>query len=240
MPKESRRARGERAAAILAGLAELYPDSRCSLTHDGPLQLLVATVLSAQCTDAAVNRATPALFARFRTAQDYADASQEEMEQALRTINFFRNKAKSLIGLGRALVERHRGEVPVDLHALTALPGVGRKTANVVLGVGFGIAHGVVVDTHVKRIAARLGLTAQEDPEKVERDLLALLPVEERVVFTHRVIDHGRAVCTARRAFCETCTLAALCPSSPLHAPRRAPPKRTAAGSISARKPTPA
>jgi endonuclease-3 len=242
LPRESRQARRARAEAILSRLADTYPESRCSLDHENPLQLLVATVLSAQCTDAAVNRATPALFARFRTAQDYADATQEEMEQVVRSINFFRNKAKALIGLGRALVENHGGEVPVDLEALTALPGVGRKTANVVLGVGFGIAQGVVVDTHVKRIAFRLGLTAREEPEHVEQDLLALLPADARIVFTHRMIDHGRAVCTARRAFCETCTLAEVCPSSPINAkPKRARaaagPKRRAVGTPSGRVP---
>jgi endonuclease III len=215
LPRESKRARRERTARILDGLAALYPDSRCSLDHADPLQLVVATVLSAQTTDAAVNRVTPALFARFRTAADYAEASQEEMEEYLKTLNFFRNKSRSLIGLGRALVERHGGEVPPDMDALTQLPGVGRKTANVVLGVGFGIAEGVVVDTHVKRIAFRLGLTREEDPEKIERDLLEVLPPEARVIFTHRVIDHGRAVCTARRAFCERCTLAPLCPTAP-------------------------
>lgn len=221
MPRESRKARRERVARILGELASLYPDSRCSLDHATPLQLVVATVLSAQTTDAAVNRVTPALFARFRTAQDFAEATQEEMEEHLKTLNFFRNKSRSLIGLGRTLVERHGGEVPAELDALTQLPGVGRKTANVVLGVGFGMAEGVVVDTHVKRIAARLGLTREEDPEKVEQDLLQVLQMPERVIFTHRIIDHGRAVCTARRAFCERCTLAPLCPSAPeaYHAP---------------------
>ncbi|HEX5868791.1 MAG TPA: endonuclease III, partial [Longimicrobium sp.] len=215
MPRESKKARRERVASILAGLASLYPDSRCSLDHANPLQLVVATVLSAQTTDAAVNRVTPALFARFRTAQDFADATQEEMEDHLKTLNFFRNKSKALIGLGRALVERHGGQVPMDMDELTQLPGVGRKTANVVLGVGFGMAEGVVVDTHVKRIAARLGLTREEDPEKVEQDLLQVLAMADRVIFTHRVIDHGRAVCTARRAFCERCSLAPLCPTAP-------------------------
>jgi endonuclease-3 len=162
-----------------------------------------------------VNRVTPGLFARFRTAADYAAASQEEMEEQIRAINFFRNKSKALIGLGRALVERHGGEVPRGMDELTALPGVGRKTANVVRGIAFGEADGVVVDTHVKRIAFRLGLTREEDPERVERDLLGLLPYEARVVFTHRVIDHGRAVCTARKAFCDRCTLAEHCPSAP-------------------------
>jgi endonuclease III len=215
LPRESRKARRERVASILKELASLYPDSRCSLDHETPLQLVVATVLSAQTTDAAVNRVTPALFARFRTAREFADASQEEMEEHLKSLNFFRNKSRSLIGLGRALVERHGGEVPAELEQLTQLPGVGRKTANVVLGVGFGIAEGVVVDTHVKRIAARLGLTREDDPEKVEQDLLAVLEAPERVIFTHRVIDHGRAVCTARRAYCERCTLAPFCPTAP-------------------------
>ena len=200
---------------MLEALAAAYPESRCSLTHETPFQLLVATVLSAQCTDAAVNRATPALFARFPTPAELAAASQEEVEEHLKTLNFFRNKAKALIGLARALEERHGGEVPADLAALTALPGVGRKTANVVLGVGFGIAEGVVVDTHVKRIAARLGLTREEDPVAIEQDLLKLLDEPHRVIFTHRVIDHGRAVCTARRAFCERCTLAPWCPAAP-------------------------
>jgi endonuclease-3 len=230
LPRESRKALRERLASILDELASLYPDSRCSLDYENPLQLVVATVLSAQTTDAAVNRATPALFARFRTAQDFADASQEEMEEHLKTLNFFRNKSRALIGLGRALVERHGGEVPAELDALTQLPGVGRKTANVVLGVGFGMAEGVVVDTHVKRIAARLGLTREEDPEKVEQDLLRVLERPERVIFTHRIIDHGRAVCTARRAFCERCTVAPRCPTAPeaYRAPRPLPIERMA------------
>jgi endonuclease-3 len=215
LPRESRAARQARTVRILEGLAGLYPESRCSLDHSTPLELLVATVLSAQCTDAMVNRVTPALFAKYRTAADYAAATQEEMEADVRAINFFRNKARSLIGLGRALVERHGGEVPRDMDALTALPGVGRKTANVVRGIAFGEADGVVVDTHVKRIAFRLGLTREEDPERIERDLLKLLPYEARVVFTHRIIDHGRAVCTARKAQCDRCTLAEVCPSAP-------------------------
>ncbi len=215
MPRESRAARQARTARILEGLAGLYPESKCSLDHETPLQLLVATVLSAQCTDALVNRVTPGLFARFPTAADLAAASQEEMEEQIRAVNFYRNKAKALIGLGRALVALHGGEVPRGMDALTALPGVGRKTANVVRGIAFGEADGVVVDTHVKRIAFRLGLTREEDPERIEQDLLRLLPPESRVVFTHRVIDHGRAVCTARRAFCDRCTLAEVCPSAP-------------------------
>lgn len=215
MPRESKAARRERVARIVARLEAAYPDSRCSLDHENPLQLVAATVLSAQTTDAAVNRVTPALFARFRTAADFAEASQEEMEGYLKSLNFFRNKSKALIGLGRALTERFGGEVPPRMEDLTTLPGVGRKTANVVLGVGFGIAEGVVVDTHVKRIAARLGLTKEEDPEKIERDLIPLLPPEKRVHFTHLVIDHGRATCTARRPFCERCVVNDLCPTAP-------------------------
>jgi len=215
LPRENRAARRERLARVLDRLHAEYPDSRCSLDHQDPLQLLVATVLSAQTTDAAVNRVTPALFARFRGAADYASASREEMEEYLKTLNFFRNKSRSLIGLGQALSERFGGQVPRTIPELTSLPGVGRKTANVVLGVGFGIAEGVVVDTHVKRNAARLGLTREEDPEKVEQDLIPLLPPGRRVLFTHLLIDHGRAVCTARRAFCERCVVADLCPSAP-------------------------
>ncbi|HET7233970.1 MAG TPA: endonuclease III [Longimicrobium sp.] len=215
MPRESRAARRERLGKVLDRLQAEYPDSKCSLDHENPLQLVVATVLSAQTTDAAVNRVTPALFARFRTAADYAGCSQEEMEEYLKTLNFFRNKSRSLIGLGQALEERFGGVVPRSIPELTSLPGVGRKTANVVLGVGFNIAEGVVVDTHVKRLAARLGLTKEEDPEKVEQDLIPLLPPERRVLFTHLLIDHGRAVCTARRAFCERCVVADLCPSAP-------------------------
>lgn len=228
MPRESRAARRERLIRILDRLHAEYPDSRCSLDHQTPLQLLVATVLSAQTTDAAVNRVTPALFARFRTAADLAEATQEEMESYLGTLNFYRNKSKALIGLGRALVERFGGQVPRTMEALTTLPGVGRKTANVVLGVGFGIAEGVVVDTHVKRNAARLGLTKEEDPEKVEADLIPLLPPERRVIFTHLLIDHGRAVCTARKAFCERCVVAELCPTAPA-AYRQAPAAEAAA-----------
>lgn len=222
MPRETVRARRERAAALVERLAALYPDSRCSLDHRNAFELVVATALSAQCTDAAVNRATPGLFARFPTPHALADAAVEEVEECIRTLNFYRNKAKSLVGLGRALTERHGGEVPAEMEALAALPGVGRKTANVVLGVGFGIAEGVVVDTHVKRIAARLGLTREEDPEKVERDLLKLLPAESRVLFTHRVIDHGRAVCTARRVHCDRCGLSELCPAAAGAGPRTA------------------
>lgn len=211
--RESGKAKRTRTAEIVERLGREYPDSRCSLVHDDPLQLLVATVLSAQCTDALVNQVTPDLFAKYHEAGDYATASQEEMEEDLGRVNYYRSKAKSLRGIGEALLERHGGEVPNDPAALVELPGVGRKTANVVLGVGFGIAEGVVVDTHVKRITHRLGLTRESDPKKVEKDLLPLVPEEERVVFTHRMIDHGRAVCVARRPRCERCVLADICPT---------------------------
>jgi endonuclease III len=213
--RESKRARRARAAAIVATLADMYPESRCSLDHRSPFQLLVATVLSAQCTDARVNAVTPALFDRYATPRALAEAPYEEVEQAIRSVNFYRNKARALIGLSQALEERFGGEVPRTVEELSSLPGVGRKTANVVLGVAFGLADGVVVDTHVKRVAYRLGLTRQTDASLVERDLLELLPREERVVFTHRVIDHGRAVCVARKPRCPACDLAPLCPSAP-------------------------
>ena len=213
MPKESNAARRARSAAILERLADLYPDAECSLTYGTPLDLLVATVLSAQCTDARVNQTTPELFARYRTAADYASATPEEMEHAIRSINFFRNKARALIGIGQALVERHDGEVPADMDALLALPGVGRKTANLVRGVAFGATDGVVVDTHVRRISRRLGLTRAEDPDRIEKDLLPLIGPTGRIVFTDRVIAHGRSICDARRPLCPECALSDLCPS---------------------------
>jgi endonuclease-3 len=214
LPRESKKSKRERAALVVERLAETYPDSRCSLDHANAFQLLVATVLSAQCTDARVNSVTPRLFARFPDPASLAGASLEELEVLIYPVTFFRNKSRALVGLARALVERHGGEVPRGMAELTALPGVGRKTANVVRGTAFGEADGVVVDTHVNRIANRLGLTQASDPELIETDLLELLPYDERVAFTHRVIDHGRAVCVARRPRCATCTLASLCPSA--------------------------
>lgn len=214
MPRESKRARRDRAAEILRRLAATYPDSRCSLDHESPFQLLAATILSAQCTDALVNRVTPGLFARFPTPQRLADAPLEEIEQTIRQVNFFRNKAKALQGMARALVEAHGADVPRGMDQLTRLPGVGRKTANVVRGVAFGEADGVVVDTHVMRVSRRLGFTRHEEPERIEQELLDLVPPAERVVFTHRVIDHGRAVCVARTPRCPECPLAELCPSA--------------------------
>jgi endonuclease III len=211
--RESRAARKTRAAEIVGRLRAMYPDSRCSLDHASPFQLLTATVLSAQCTDALVNRVTPELFARYPTPQALAAADTAELEATIGSVNFFRSKARSLLGLGDALVERFGGEVPRSMEDLVSLPGVGRKTANVVRGVAFGEADGVVVDTHVKRIAHRLGLTRQTEPDRVEQDLLPLVPPPERVTFTHRVIDHGRAVCIARAPRCSACGLLDVCPT---------------------------
>ena len=200
----------------------MYPEARCSLDYENPFQLLVATVLSAQCTDARVNMTTPGLFARFPTVSAMADAPYEAVEDAIKSTGLFRNKARSLIGLAGGLQERFGGEVPRGLDELASLPGVGRKTANVVRGVAFGEADGVVVDTHVKRVTHRLGLTRETDPERIEVDLIPLIPREERVVFTHRVIDHGRAICVARRPRCPECALAEYCPSAGLFYPELA------------------
>lgn len=212
--RESKRARAARTARLLERLQEMYPDSRCSLDHSSPYQLLLATVLSAQCTDARVNQVTPVLFARYPDADTLAMADPAEVEETIRSVNYFRTKARALIGIGEELRDRHGGQVPRSMEELTALPGVGRKTANVVRGVAFGEADGVVVDTHVKRIARRLGLTGNSDPVRVEQDLMELLPRERRVTFTHRIIDHGRAICAARSPGCRACGLAELCPAA--------------------------
>jgi endonuclease III len=212
-----RRAReSTRLLAILAQLNQEFPDANCALGHDSPFQLLVATILSAQCTDERVNRTTPALFARFPTAELLAGASQADVEQIVKPLGFFRAKAKNLREMAQALMERHGGEVPPTLEDLVRLPGVGRKTANVVLGVSFGIAVGVVVDTHVKRISKLLGLTRQTDPVKVEQDLVSRLPREKWILFSHQLILHGRKTCVARRPKCAGCPLLALCPRTGL------------------------
>jgi endonuclease III len=203
-----------RVLQLIARLKEAYPDARCSLTHRDPFELLAATILSAQCTDARVNMVTPALFERYPTAAALADARQEDVEELVKTTGFFRNKAKSLVGMADAVVERHGGEVPADMDALTALPGVGRKTANVVLGNAFGLAEGVVVDTHVTRLSGRLGLTRERDAVKIEMDLIKLVPREDWTMLPHLFIDHGRAVCKAPTPRCEACMLTDLCPSS--------------------------
>ena len=208
------------ASRVLRALIQLYPTVRCALDHRNPFELIVATVLSAQCTDERVNQVTPALFARYPDPATLAEADLADVETLIYPTGFFRAKAKNLVGLARALVDQHDGLVPSDLDALTKLPGVGRKTANVVLGVGFAIPSGVVVDTHVKRLAYRLGLTARTDPEKVEADLAAILPKAHWLAFSHRLIAHGRATCTALRPRCDACPLAPLCPKAGV-APRK-------------------
>jgi endonuclease III len=193
-------------------LAEIHPDAHCELDHDGALQLAVATILSAQCTDKRVNEVTPALFARYRSAGDYAAADRAELEGMIRSTGFFRNKADALIKLGHALVERHGGEVPGRLEDLVALPGMGRKTANVILGNAFGVP-GITVDTHFTRLARRWGWTGETDPVKIEHAVGALVPRPEWTMLSHRVIFHGRRVCHARKPACGACVLAKYCPA---------------------------
>lgn len=201
-----------RIGPVLERLRAAYPDARCSLDFATPLQLLVATILSAQCTDERVNKVTPELFRLYRTAADYAEADPDHLAELIRSTGFYNNKTKSLIGMGQALVERHGGEVPRTLDELVRVPGVGRKTANVVLGNAFGINAGVVVDTHVSRLSRRLGFTRHTDPVKIERDLMELVPREDWTLFPHLMIHHGRAVCDARKPRCEICPVNMLCP----------------------------
>jgi len=208
-----RRKRRRPVGPLLAALRAAYPVADCALLHRNPFELLAATILSAQCTDARVNMVTPELFRRWPTPAALADATQEEVEGVVRSTGFFHNKARNLRGMAAALRDRHGGEVPRTMAELIELPGAARKTANVVLGTAFGIAEGVVVDTHVGRIARRLGLTDSDDPVKVERDLVAILPREEWTIFAHRLIHHGRRVCTARSPRCGECPVADLCPS---------------------------
>ena len=205
---------GSYALEVLSRLKREYPDAHTELDYETPLQLLIATILSAQCTDKRVNMVTPLLFRHFPTAAALADAPPEKLEEIIKSTGFFRNKRKSLIGLGKALVERHNGEVPDSMDALVKLPGVGRKTANVVLGNAFGKNEGVVVDTHVARLSLRLGLTKQTDPVKIEQDLMPLFPREDWGLLSHLLIFHGRGVCIARSPKCEICVLNDICPSS--------------------------
>ena len=200
-----------RAKKVVRGLKRAYPDAECALHHDGPFQLLAATILSAQCTDERVNMVTPALFEKFPTAEKLAGGRIRDIERIVKSTGFFRSKAKSLKRMARGLVRDHGGEFPQNVEDLILLPGVGRKTANVVLGVCFGIASGVVVDTHVKRISNLLGLTTEANPEKIEQDLIALLPKKEWIEYSHRVIHHGRKICIARRPQCRECPLLACC-----------------------------
>ena len=202
----------ERMDTILRRLEAQFPEAGCSLGFETPLQLLVATILSAQCTDERVNMVTPTLFARFRTAQDFADADPDALAAIIRSTGFYRNKTRSLIGMGRALVERHGGEVPRTMAELTQVPGAGRKTANVVLGNALGVEEGIVVDTHVSRLSQRLGLTRHTDPVSIEQDLIALVPRGRWTLFPHLMIHHGRAICQARKPQCERCPLNDLCP----------------------------
>jgi endonuclease III len=200
------------ARRVVLALERLYPDSRCALVHRDPYELLVATILSAQCTDVRVNLVTPSLFARYPDATALSRAERGALEELIHSTGFFRAKAKNLQAMAAFLVERHGGAVPADLDALTALPGVGRKTANVVMGNAFGVASGVVVDTHVKRLSYRLGLTQGRDPKLIERDLIAQVPKKHWVDLSHRLIEHGRKVCVARKPRCDACELASLCP----------------------------
>ena len=206
--------RKERAKTLAKELPRIYPDAHCELDFGNPLELLVATILSAQCTDVRVNMVTPSLFKRCPSAADYADIPQEELETIIRSTGFYRNKAKSIRGMGAALVERHDGVVPKTIAELSALPGAGRKTANVVMGNAFGINEGVVVDTHVGRLSLRLGLTTNSDPVKVEQDLMELFPREQWTDLSHWLIWHGRRRCKARKPDCEGCELRELCPSA--------------------------
>jgi endonuclease III len=200
------------ARQVVRALRRLYPTAKCGLDYRNAYELLVATILSAQCTDARVNRVTPALFARYPDARALAGAVADELEALIHSTGFFRAKAKNLLAMAALVVAEHGGEIPRDLDALTALPGVGRKTANVVLGNAFGVASGVVVDTHVKRLAARLGLTTATDPIHVERDLIRLVPRKEWIDLSHRLIEHGRRTCIALRPRCRDCDLATICP----------------------------
>jgi endonuclease-3 len=203
--------RRARVQKILAGLDKMYPDVTCALHHSNAWELLVATILSAQCTDKRVNEVTPGLFRKYPTIQDFARASQEELAQDIRSTGFFNNKAKSVIGAARKILSDFGGEVPRDIDKLLTVPGAARKTANVVLGTAFGIASGVVVDTHVQRIARRLDLTKATEPGKIEQDLMNIIPREKWILFAHQVIHHGRGPCTARSPRCAECGLNALC-----------------------------
>jgi endonuclease-3 len=203
--------RRPRARLLTRGLAKLYPDAHCALHHENPLQLLVATILSAQCTDVRVNMVTPALFARYPDAKAFADADLAELETAIQSTGFFRNKARNIQACCKQLVEKHGGQVPGTMEELVPLPGIGRKTANVILGNAFDVP-GITVDTHVTRLSQRMGLTEQEDAVKIERDLMELIPQKDWTMFSHRMIFHGRQICNARKPKCDDCTLAAECP----------------------------
>ena len=204
----------QRVRKIIHLLKRAYPDAKCSLEHSNAFELLIATILSAQCTDARVNIVTQDLFRKYRKPQDYLKVAPKDLEQDIRTTGFFRNKTKSIQGTAKVLTEQYGGKVPETMEQLLELPGVARKTANVVLGNAFGISSGVVVDTHVTRLSHRLGLSAQKTAEKIEEDLIAIVPKKDWVIFPHLMIAHGRAICKARNPLCAECVVEKLCPSS--------------------------
>jgi endonuclease-3 len=212
MPRETSITKTARLKKIIAALDRTYPEARCELSHADPLELLIATILSAQCTDKRVNIVTKELFKKYRSVADYANAPLVKLEQAIKTTGFFRNKAKNIRNCCCKLIEYHGGKVPQTMEELTQLDGVGRKTANVVLGNAFGLNVGVVVDTHVARLSCRLGLTKQKAPEKIERDLMSLVPQKQWALFSHWLIWHGRRRCSARKPDCENCEIKKLCP----------------------------
>lgn len=222
MTPQAKRRRSADATEVARRLATEYSNAKCALSFRTPLQLLIATILSAQCTDVRVNLVTPNLFKRYRSADDFASADPAELENAIRSTGFFRNKAKNIRECCQALVEEHAGKVPREIDALVKLPGVGRKTANVVLGTAYDIASGVVVDTHVGRLSRRLGLTKKTDPVKVENDLMRQLPPEEWIDFSHRLIHHGRRICIARKPLCDQCVLMDICPKVGVSPPKSA------------------
>ena len=215
MPRESLPVKTARLQKIIAGLQKAYPDAHCELNYANPLQLLIATILSAQCTDKQVNLVTPELFKRYPTARDYAGADRGEVEKAISRLGFFRNKAKSIQSCCQTLEQQHGGEVPKSMEELTQLAGVGRKTANVVLGNAFNINEGIVVDTHVSRLSQRFGLTNTDDPVKIEADLVRMVPREQWTQFSHLLIWHGRRRCYARNPDCENCEVFRFCPTGP-------------------------
>jgi len=211
----------DRAKEIVGRLKKEYPDVKIALRYSNPLELLVATILSAQCTDARVNLVTENLFRKYRTAMDYARANIKAFEQEIRSTGFYRNKAKNIITLGKILSEKYDGNVPSTMEELTKLPGVARKTANVVLGIAFGKPEGIAVDTHVRRLAQRFGLTRNDDADKIEQDLMKLIPRNNWTILTILLMAHGRKVCTARNPSCNTCILRTICPSARLGEPAR-------------------
>ena len=215
MPRESQAAKKERLGQIISNLQQTYPDAHCELNYHNPLELMVATILSAQCTDKQVNIVTQNLFKKYRQAADYIAVPLEELQNDIRRIGLFRNKAKSIQNACRALVENHNGKVPQTMPELVALAGVGRKTANVILGNAFDINEGVVVDTHVKRLCDRLRITSAKTPEKIEKDLIKLVPRKHWTLFSHWIIWHGRRRCDARKPDCLACEIQPLCPTSP-------------------------